>query len=165
MTGTAEMTVSPCSCITMRKTPCVLGCCGPRLSVIRFSSSTTPSEPGASKMVSPSSGPWTGVRPGMLTNVSAIDDASQSVRLVNELFDGDVLIVGLVVPTHGETYEVVRKQNAPQVGVAEEADTHHLEGFTLHELGAGPDGGHRGDRGHGVARQVGSQDDAHGLAE
>src|SRR5216683_166771 len=147
MIGTAEMTVSPCSCITMRNTPCVLGCCGPRLSVIRFSSSTTPSEPGASKMVSPNSGPWTGVRPGMLTSVSAIDGASQSVRLVNELFDGDVLIVGLVVSTHREADEIVGQQNAAQVGVAQEADPHHLEGFTLHELGTRPDGGHRGDRG------------------
>src|SRR5216684_6293909 len=152
MTGTAEMTVSPCSCITMRNTPCVLGCCGPRLSVIRFSSSTTPREPGASKMVSPSSAPWAGVRPGMLINVSAMDDFSspQSVRLVNELFDGDVLIVGLVIPTHGETHKVVRQQNAPQVGVADEADTHHLERFALHELGAGPDRGHRRDRRHPV---------------
>src|SRR6267143_921863 len=143
MTGTAEMTVSPCSCITMRNTPCVLGCCGPRLSVIRFASSTTPRAPGASNIVSPSSAPCAGVRPGMLTRVSAIDDAFQSVRLVHELFDGDVLIVGLVVATHREPDEIVGQQNAPQVGVTEEADAHHLEGFALHELGAGPDRRHR----------------------
>src|SRR6266851_4467740 len=142
MTGTAEMTVSPWSCMIRRKTPCVLGCCGPRLSVIRFASSTTPSEPGASNTVSPSSAPWAGVRPGIWTSVSAIDGASQLVRLVNELLDGDVLIVGFVVPTHREADKIVRQQNAAQVGVTEEADAHHLEGFALHELGAGPDGRH-----------------------
>src|SRR6478609_4956363 len=108
------MTVSPWSCITMRNTPWVLGCCGPRLRVIRFSSSTTPREAGASNMLSPSSAPGTGVRPGVLTRVSAMDAAPQSVSLVNELFDGDVLIVRLVVAPHGETDEVVGQQDAAQ---------------------------------------------------
>src|SRR5690349_19271428 len=121
------MTVSPCSCITMRNTPWVLGCCGPRLRVIRFSSSTTPSPAGASNMLSPSSAPGRAVRPGVLTRMSAIDPAPQSVCLVNELFDGDVLIVCLVVPPHGETDEVVRQQYAAQIRVAEEADAHHFE--------------------------------------
>src|SRR5579859_602694 len=142
MTGTAEMTVSPWSCMIRRKTPCVLGCCGPRLSVIRFSSSTTPSAPGDSKMVSPNSPLCAGVRPGIWTSVSAIQAASQSVRLVNELLDGDVLIVGLVVASHREADEVVGQQNAAQVGMAQKADTHHLEGFAFHEVGAWP---HAGD--------------------
>src|SRR5438552_9817578 len=161
----AEMTVSPCSCITIRSTPWVLGCCGPRLSVIRFSSSTTPSAPGASKMVSPNSAPWTGIRPGMLTSVSAIDVASQSVRLVNELLNGDVLKVGLVVAPHWETHKVVWQQNSTQVGVAEETDTHHLERFALHELGAGPDRGDRGDGRHRLAWQVGFQNDSEWLLQ
>src|SRR5438105_7903898 len=165
MTGTAEITVSPCNCMIIRKTPCVLGCCGPRLSVIKFSSSTTPSAPGASKMVSPNSAPWTGVKPGMLTSVSAIDVASQSVRLVNELLNRDVLKVGLVVASHWETHKVVRQQNPTQVGMAEETDTHHLERLALHEFGAGPDRGDRGDGRHRLAWQVGFQNDSEWLLE
>src|SRR5206468_3075370 len=34
MVGDAEMTVSPSSSSTRRSTPCVLGCCGPMLTVI-----------------------------------------------------------------------------------------------------------------------------------
>src|SRR5579859_5560844 len=159
MTGTAEMTVSPWSCMIMRKTPWVLGCCGPRLSVIRFSSSTMPSAPGASKMVSPSSGLCAGVRP-LSTSVSVMGWTTplQSVRLVHELFDGDVLKVGLVVAPHREADEVVGQQDFAQVGVAEEADAHHLVGFALQELGARPDRGDRRDGGHRFAGQVGPQD-------
>src|SRR5260370_42083242 len=34
MVGAAESTVSPSSSSTIRSTPCVLGCCGPMLTVI-----------------------------------------------------------------------------------------------------------------------------------
>src|SRR5579872_5901479 len=34
MTGVQSTTVSPSSCSTRRSTPCVLGCCGPMLTVI-----------------------------------------------------------------------------------------------------------------------------------
>src|SRR6266851_6933369 len=141
------MTVSPCSCMMSRNTPCVLGCCGPRLSVIRVppTSSRTPEASTSSKMVSPSSALREGARPEI--NVSAMVvffawDASPSVRLVDKLLDGNVVVVRFVVASHGEADEVVGQQDAAQIGVAEEADAHHFEGFTLHELGAGP---HAGD--------------------
>src|SRR5919199_3843176 len=166
MTGVEPITVSPCSCMIRRNTPCVLGCCGPRFSVSRLSSSTTPSSPGSSKMVSPSSGPSAGVSPGISVSAMAVSPdcvTECSVRLVNELLDGDVVVVGLVIATHREADEVVRQQDAAQVGVAQEADAHHLEGLALHEFGAGPDGRERGDRGHAVARQLAAQDRAERL--
>src|SRR5439155_990246 len=89
-----------------RKTPCVLGCCGPRLSVIRLSSSTTPISPGSSKMVSPSSGPRAGPSPGISVSTITVPSAffpnraECSVRLVSELLYGDVLVVCLVVAAH-----------------------------------------------------------------
>src|SRR4030081_3742752 len=163
MTGTAEMTVSPCSCMIKRKTPWVLGCCGPRLSVISVSptSSTTPEGSMVSKMVSPSSAPRLGARPGISVSAMVIffsSDASGSVRLVDELLDGDVVVVHFVIASHGEADEVVGQQDAAQVWVAEEANAHHFEGFALHELGAGPDAGERCDAGHGVTREVAAQD-------
>src|SRR6266568_48411 len=145
MTGIAPMTVSPCSCITTRKTPWVLGCCGPRFRVSRFSSSTTPRESRDSKMVSPSSAPCPGTRPWG-ERVSTI------------------ALRRLVVPAHGKADEIVRQQDAAQVGMAKEADAHHLERLAFHELGTRPDGRDRGDLGHGFARQVGAQDDAHRLS-
>src|SRR5215208_3680959 len=131
------MTVSPWSCMIMRNTPCVLGCWGPRLRVSRFSSSTTPTAPGVSKIESPSSAPSGGARPGIIVSAICVR-ASQSVRLVDELFDGDVVEVSLVVAAHGETDEIVGQQNATQVRVAEEANAHHLERFAFHELRAWP---------------------------
>src|SRR5207302_8242647 len=108
------------------------GCWGPRLSVIRLSSSTTPISPGSSKMVSPSSGPCAGPSPGI--SVSTIRcllpsfriGPEISVRLVSELLYGDVLVVCLVVAAHREADEVVGQQDASQIGMAEEADAHHL---------------------------------------
>src|SRR5438309_662038 len=134
-------TDSPCSCMMRRKTPCVLGCCGPRLSVIRLSSSTTPISPGSSKMVSPSSGPRAGPSPGISVSTITVPSAffpsraECSVRLVSELLYGDVLVVCLVVAAHREPDEVVGQQDASQVGMAEEADAHHLVCLALHELG------------------------------
>src|SRR6266567_3353032 len=118
MTGIDEMTVSPWSCMMSRNTPWVLGCCGPRLSVIRFCSSTTPSSPGSSKMVSPSSGPSAWPSPGI--NVSAMVAVlliltECSVRLVNELLDRNVVVVGFVIAAHGEADEIVRQQDAAQL--------------------------------------------------
>src|SRR5947209_18179463 len=120
------MTVSPCSCMIRRNTPCVLGCWGPRFSVIRFSSSTTPSSPGASKMVSPSSGLWAGISPGM--SVSAMR-AFPSVGVPYELLYGDVFEVCFEIPPHGEADKVVGQQDASQIGMAQEANAHHFEGF------------------------------------
>src|SRR4051812_8160815 len=39
MTGLTPTTVSPSSCMMRRNTPCVLGCCGPMLSVISLGES------------------------------------------------------------------------------------------------------------------------------
>src|SRR5438105_4688317 len=162
MTGVAAMTVSPWSCMIRRKTPCVLGCWGPRLSVSRPSpgSSTIPCGPNVSKIVSPSSGLKLGVRPGRRVSAISVvcpraDGASQRlskklIRFVNELFHRDVGEVRLIIATHGKADEVVGHQDAAQVGMSEEADAHHLEGFALHELGARPDGGERGDLWHAV---------------
>src|SRR4051794_11152123 len=157
------MTVSPCSCMIMRNTPWVLGCCGPRFRVSVFSSSTTPRGPICSKIVSPSSGLWVGVRSGMSVSVMSCVSASRSIRLVDELLDGDVVVVGLVVPTHREADEVVGQQDLSQVGVPHEADAHHLKGLALHELGAGPDAGHGGHLGHPLARKLAAQDRAERL--
>src|SRR5262245_61761021 len=131
MTGTAEMTVSPWSCMIMRKTPWVLGCCGPRLRVSMPSptSSMMPRASIVSKRESPSSGPRGRVRSALGTRVSAMSECpgSASVGLVHELLDGDVVEIGLVVAPHGEADEIVGQQNFAQVRVADEADAHHFE--------------------------------------
>ena len=41
---------------------------------------------------------------------------------------------------------IFRQQNAPQIGMAGEADAHHVVDFPLQELGALPDAGHRRNR-------------------
>src|SRR5229473_813744 len=73
-----------------------------------------------------SGAPWNSApRPGKrpCVRVSAIAlYASPLVRLVDELLEGDVLKVRLVIPPHRKADEVVRQQDAPQVGMAEESE-------------------------------------------
>src|SRR6266852_3673401 len=73
-----------------------------------------------------SGAPWNSApRPGKrpCVRVSAIAlYGSPLVRLVDELLDSDVLKVRLVIPPHRKADEIVRQQDASQVGMAEESE-------------------------------------------
>ena len=60
-----------------------------------------------------------------------------------------VVVGGGVVFAHGMVLELVPHEDAPEVGVAMEADAVEVENLAFLEFGGAPDGGERGERGEG----------------
>src|SRR5919109_2891778 len=117
MTGLARSTVSPSSSSTTRSTPCVDGCCGPRLTTIVSSDSGH------------CSGPRTRSRGVSVTGSSS----SRSLRLLE--LDGHpgrrvVLAQRVALP-------VVGHEQADEVGMAGEANAEEVIHLSLGQFGAG----------------------------
>src|SRR5688572_6545413 len=109
-----------------RNTPCVLGCCGPMLSVISLGESdsrisiATPSDTAESLL--------------------AAGRRVLALGAVLQMLDQDVLVVeGPVLPER-VAREVIFEQDAAQVRVPHELDAEQVVDLALLELGAHPDG-------------------------
>src|ERR671919_1925 len=100
MTGLQRSTVSPCSSNMSRNTPCVLGCCGPMLRIIVWSSSGS------------SGRSWAG----------AGRCSSPRARFL-ELHGDDALVVVLA---ERMAFPVLRHEDAGQVGMVGELDAEHV---------------------------------------
>src|SRR3954462_7191110 len=140
MTGLTPTTVSPSSCMMRRNTPCVLGCCGPILSVISFGESDS-----RISMATPSD------------TAEALLAAGRRVLAlcaVLEVLDQDVLVIERPVFPERVAGEVVVQQDATQVRVAHELDAEQVVDLTLLELGAGPERGQAWAERVGLWRQI-----------
>src|SRR5258708_9806479 len=116
MSGVARVMISPSSSIMTRSTPCVEGCCGPMLRVIRLR--LTSSGVGCA---------------------SAIPTFVSSSRMVHLFVLIAVLVaVHRVVLAQRVALPIGRHHDAAQVGVVGEADPEQIEGLTLIPVGAAP---------------------------
>src|SRR5262249_5004828 len=170
MSGTARITVSPSSVRMRRSVVCVAGCCGPKFRVHRYS----PSAPSGGAMASTNSR-------GMDTlpcnhQAATTKDTKSTKRRRVFIFlvffvsfvvaawwfltfrsRQDREVVALAAAAHRivlaqrEGCELVRHQDAAQVGVAVEDDAIHVVDFTLHPVGAAPQ---RVDRGQFRVRVI-----------
>src|SRR3954462_11003359 len=125
MTGLTPTTVSPSSCMMRRNPPCVLGCCGPILSVISFGESDS-----RISMATPSD------------TAEALLAAGRRVLALGavlQMLDQDVLVVKRPVLAERVAGEVVVQQDAAQVRVPHELDVEQVVDLALLELRAGPD--------------------------
>src|SRR6266545_6583777 len=147
MTGRTPTTVSPSSCRMSRKTPCVLGCCGPMLRVSSLASS----------------GDWTSSTAAPSNTSEALHAAGRRalpLGAVAQVADQDPLVVERPVLAQWVAGEVLVGQDPPQVGVASELDAHQVVDLSLLELRARPDGRERRAERIRLAGQVDSQHEA-----
>src|SRR5215212_11982412 len=126
MTGFTPTTVSPSSCMMRRNTPCVLGCCGPILSVISFGESDS-----RISMATPSD---------TAEPLLAAERRVLALGAVLQVLDQDVLVVERPVLAERVAREAVVEEDPAQVRVADELDAEQVVDLALLELGAGPDG-------------------------
>src|SRR5262245_11056746 len=145
MSGTALTTISPSRVRIRRRVVCVAGCCGPKLSVQRYSLSY----PSGGAMASASCSGMTALREGPSTRYQGQRTAFSSLVLTTwSLAFGagdDREVVALAVAAHRVVLaqrvsgELVRHQDAAQVGMALEDDAVHVVDLALHPVGALPD--------------------------
>src|SRR3954469_11653103 len=112
--------------IMRRNTPCVLGCCGPMLSVISFGESDS-----RISMATPSD---------TAEPLLAAGRRVLALGAVLQVLDQDVLVVERPVFPERVAGESVFEQNAAQVRVPHELDAEQVVDLTLLELGARPHG-------------------------
>src|SRR6202011_5575766 len=117
MSGVARVMFSPSSSITTRSTPCVDGCCGPMLRVIRC-----------------------------LPISSGVGCASSMPTLVlSSCMAFLFVLVAVLVAVHRivlaqwMAFPIGRHHDAAQVGVIAETDSEHVESFALVPVRAAPD--------------------------
>ena len=160
MIGLQRSTVSPCSSSISRSTPWVLGCCGPMLMIIVWSSSGSSGRSpscGRLGLAHPQHradlaqqllGRHLDARLELLavlrrlrriiarrqrgTATSVIDARRASLNCTGICADLVVLAQRVALP-------VLRHQDAGQVGVVGERDAEHVVHLALHRLGAGMD--------------------------
>src|SRR5688572_24354274 len=131
-----------------RNTPCVLGCCGPMLSVISLGESdsrisiATPSDTAEPLL--------------------AAGRRILALGAVLQMLDQDVLVVERPVFAERVTREAIFQQDAAQVRVPDELDAEQIVDLALLKLGAGPDGGQAGAERIRLRREVGADHHAAG---
>src|SRR5712691_6525275 len=123
MSGTALTTVSPSRVRMRRSVVCVAGCCGPKLSVQRYSLSV------------PSRAPASIISTGMTILVT--DESALRPRDHRQVVAFAAAAQRVVLP-QGEGGELLRHQDAAQVRVAVELDAEHVVDLALHPVGAFP---------------------------
>ena len=155
MIGLQRSTVSPCSSSMSRSTPCVLGCCGPMLMIIVWSSSGSlaggrrarpprprscaarrrpraaarPRRQLAARLAAPGR-PRTVWRDQSTVIVASPSLTSRSLNCTGMRADLVVLAQRVALPVLGH-------EDAREVGVVGERDAEHVEHLALHRLGAG----------------------------
>src|SRR5579872_4779750 len=132
MCGVTSCTTSPSVLSSSRKTPCVLGCCGPMLtsiSSVRTSNST--------------------IRGSSICN-GIVTLAYAACPFFDPLLtpaDSVVFQRKLVIFSQRVPHPIFRAQNSPQVRMAGEIDAHQIKGLALVPIGDGPHAGHAGNLG------------------
>src|SRR5262245_52069570 len=144
MSGTALTTISPSRLRTRRRVVCVAGCCGPKLSVQRYSLSN----PSGGAMASARCSGMTALREGPSTKYQGRKCCSLSLVLSTWSLtfgagdDREVVALAVaahrVVLAHRVSGKLFRHQDAAQVGVALEDDAVHVVDLALHPVGAFP---------------------------
>src|SRR5713101_4615368 len=135
MSASASRTTSPSSFRRTRRTPCVLGCCGPMLSSIHSVGGSCSGPNGSC------AGP--GPNGSCLILVSATDRVGlQPFKLL--IAEDDRLAEGHVILPQRMAFPGLRHQDPARVGVAIERDAEQVPGFALVPVGRGPDGGQAG---------------------
>src|SRR6478736_2011807 len=167
MIGLQRSTVSPCSSSISRSTPWVLGCAGPMLMTIVWSSSGAA---GMSPSLAASASLMRRTAPTSRSSSRAVSSlrglspcgASEPLRIVSTIpvagttsSAGDVGMVSVIGPPRGGRAElhgdgadlvvlaqrvalpVLRHEDAGEVRVVVEDDAEHVVDLALHRLGAG----------------------------
>src|SRR5215467_14676642 len=119
MSGMADVIVSPSSSSSNRSTPCVDGCCGPMLRVMRRS----PDEASAS-----GSAVAIGLRGSSLMIRRSYSVAGHRVVFPQRM-----------------SFPIIWHQDAPQIRMIPELDPEQVECFPLKPVGRAPDTGNRVD--------------------
>src|SRR2546430_6904547 len=171
MMGLVRRTVSPSSSIMRRSTPWVDGCWGPML-MIMVSSGLTSTLKSPGSTVTPSgrrstapcsrssSADSVALRGAISWTPSEVSAARAAVSWSWVVMAGASRGLGRVLELHGDAAHgivlaqrvalpVLGHQDAGEVGVAIEADAHHVEGLPLHGLRSRVEAEQRGD--HGIA--------------
>src|SRR5438445_3550590 len=188
MTGLVRRTVSPSSSIMRRSTPWVDGCWGPML-MIMVSSGLTSTLKSLGSTVTPSGRRSTAPcsRSSSVDSVAlrgAISWAPSEVSAARSAISWSCVVMagsspglGGVLELHGDSAHgvvlpegvalpVLGHQDAGEIGVALEADTHHVEGLPLHGLCSRVEAEQRGDHriaGGNLDMQAGAQSTSPGM--
>src|SRR5437764_5393544 len=126
MSGSASRTRSPSSFNRTRRTPCVLGCCGPML-----------------RSIHSVSGSCSGPKASLTTVASATDGVGLQpfeLRIAEDhgLAERDVVLAQRM------TFPGIRHQDPPQVRMAIEFDTEEIPGLAFMRVRRRPYGGQGG---------------------
>src|SRR4051812_36069873 len=112
----ARTMVSPSRVSTRRSVVCVAGCCGPKLSVQRYSLSV-PGTSSSTLSINSSGIPGSSLRANQLFKVVPLAMATQRIILAQR-----------------KTDETIGHQNATQIRMFEKHDAVHVVNFALHPV-------------------------------
>src|SRR5579875_809191 len=133
MTGFTPRMTSPSRSTTSRRTPCVLGCWGPKLTV-----SSSPWPAGGRSPVRVIVIPCTPVCSSLVSAIrSSLRGRSLPGLVILREVDG--LAADRVVTAQGMPDPIVGHQDPGEVGMALEHDAEHVPGLTLVPVGRGVD--------------------------
>src|SRR5262245_56219656 len=130
MTTSQSTTFSPSSRSTTRSTPCVLGCCGPMLSTSSLVSNIAPRTVSGCTLLNV----------GFLPRLPELQPVERVLhQQLARAFERIVLALRTSLPVLGH-------QDAPSIGMADEADAEHVVDLALEPVGGGPHRRHRCER-------------------